>query len=69
MVMFHQLQLKYCPAFHSFKQFNIKAALVHHPVIQKEVDELLAKGAIEPSTDTADFCSNVFMVPNHVGGL
>ena len=36
------------PLFHNFKWFNIKAALVHHPFFQKEVDELLARVAIEP---------------------
>ena len=37
------------PLFCDFQRFNIKVAAAHHPVIQKEVDELLAKGAIEPS--------------------
>ena len=41
----------------------------HHPVIQKEVDELLAKGAIEPSSGGAGFYSNIFVVPKHTGGL
>ena len=41
----------------------------HHPVIQKEVDELLAKGAIEPSSGGARFYSSVFVVPKHTGGL
>ena len=27
--------------------FNTKAAMAHHPIFQKEVDELLAKGATE----------------------
>ena len=44
-------------------------AAAHHPVIQKEVDELLAKGAIEPSSGGAGFYSNVFVVPKHTGGL
>ena len=34
--------------FHNFKWFNIKTAMIHHPVIQKEADELLTKGATEP---------------------
>ena len=34
--------------FYNFKWFNIKAAMAHHPITKKEVDELLAKGAIEP---------------------
>ena len=29
------------------------------------MDELLAKGAIEPSTGGAGFCSNVFVTPEH----
>ena len=29
---------------------RIKAATAHHSVISKEVDEILAKGAIKPST-------------------
>ena len=39
-----------------------------HPIIQKEVDELLAKGAIEPSSGGASFYSSVFVVPMHTGG-
>ena len=34
-----------------------------------EVDELLAKGAIEPSSGGAGFYSSVFVVPKHTGGL
>ena len=49
MVWGHHLQLRCCPPlFHEFQHFNVKAAAAHHPVIQKEVDELLAKGAINP---------------------
>ena len=56
MVQGHHLQLRSClPLFHDFQHFNVKAAAAHHPVIQKEVDELLAKGAIEPSSGGADF--------------
>ena len=44
-------------------------AAAHHPVIQKEVDELLAKGAIEPSSGGAGFYSSMFVVPKHTGGL
>ena len=40
------------PSFH--KQFTIKAAVAHHFII-KEVDELLAKGATESSTDCTAF--------------
>ena len=35
--------------FHNFRHFNIKTATAHHSIIQQEVDELLAKGVIEPS--------------------
>ena len=41
----------------------MKAAAAHHPIIQKEVDELLSKGAIEPSSGGAGFYSSVFVVP------
>ena len=44
-------------------------AAAHHPVIQKEVDELLAKGAIKPSSGGAGFYSSMFVVPKHTGGL
>ena len=43
--------------------------MADHPVIQREVYELLAKGAIEPSTGVAGFYSNVFAVSKHTGGL
>ena len=44
----HHLQLRCCPSLLTdFKQFNTKDAMAHHPIMQKEVDELLAKGAIE----------------------
>ena len=33
------------------------------------MDELLAKCAIEPSTSSADFYSNIFVFPKHTGGL
>ena len=41
------------------------AALAHHPIFQKEANEVLAKGTIESSSDTggAGFYSNVFFVP------
>ena len=38
-------------------------------LFRKEVDELLAKGATEPSSDGAGFYSNVFVVPKRTGGL
>ena len=49
MVWGHHLQLRsHPPLFHNFQQFNVKVAAAHHLAIQKEVDELLDKGAIEP---------------------
>ena len=46
----HHHQLRCCPLlFCNYRQFNIKAALAHHPIIYREVDELLAKGTIDPS--------------------
>ena len=57
------------PLFHDFWHFNVKAAAAHHPVIQKEVNELLAKGAIEPFSGGAGFYSSMFVVPKHTGGL
>ena len=39
-----------------------EVAAGHHPIIQKEVDELLSKGAIEPSSGGAGFNSSVFVV-------
>ena len=69
MVLGH-LQLRSCPPlFCDFWHFNVKAAAAHHPVIQKEVDEFLAKGGIEPSSGGAGFYSSVFVVPKHTGGL
>ena len=44
-------------------------AAAHHPVIQREVDELLAKGTIEPSSGGAGFYSIMFVVPKYKGGL
>ena len=62
MVKGDHLQLRsFLPVFHNFKWFNIKAAMDHQPVIQKEVDELIAKGATEPST--------AFVIPKHTCGL
>ena len=70
MVWGHHLQLRSCPPlFHDFQHFNVKVAAAHHPVIQKEVDDLLAKGAIEPSSGGAGFYSGMFVVPEHTGGL
>ena len=70
MVWGHHLQLRsHPPLFRHFWHFNVMAAAAHHPVIQKEVDELLAKGAIEPSSGGAGFYSSMFVVPKHIGGL
>ena len=44
-------------------------AAAHLPIIQKEVDELLAKGVIEPSSGGAVFYSSMFVVPKCTGGL
>ena len=41
----------------------------HHPVFQKEVDELLAKGVIESLTGGAGLYTNVFISPKHTDGL
>ena len=69
MVKGHHLQLRsHPPLFCDFWHFNVKAAAAHHPVIE-EVDELLAKGAIEPSSGGAGFYSSMFVVPKHTGGL
>ena len=66
----HHLQLRsHPPLFLDFKQCSVKAAAAHHPIIQKEVDELLAKGFIEPSSGGAGFYSSAFVVPKHTGGF
>ena len=57
------------PCSVTFWHFDVKVSAAHHPVIQKEVDELLAKGAIEPSSGGAGFYSSVFVVPKCTGGL
>ena len=70
MVQGHHLQLWSCPPlFRNFWQFNFKVATTHSPIIQKEMDELLAKGAIKPSSGGAGFYSSMFVVPEHTGGL
>ena len=70
MVQGHHLQLRSCPPlFHNFWQLYVKAFAAHHPIIQKEVDELYAKGAIEPSSGDAGFYSSVFVAPKHTVGL
>ena len=70
MVQGHHLQLRSCPPlFHDFWHLNVKVAAAHRPVIQKDVDELLVKGAIEPSSSGAGFYSSMFGVPKCTGGL
>ena len=70
MVWGHHFQLiLYPPMFCNFQLFNVMVAATHHPIIQKEMDELLAKEVIEPSSSGAVFHSNVFVVPKHTGGL
>ena len=70
MVQGHHLQLwSHRPLFDNFQQFNVKAATIHHTIIQKEVDELLAKGVIEPSSGGAGFYSSMLLVPKHTGVL
>ena len=60
MVWGYHLQLRSHPSlFHNFGQFSVEAAVVYHPIIQKEVDELLAKGAVEPSSGGAGFLSSM----------
>ena len=54
--------LPFPPLFHNLWQFNVKVAAAHHPIIQKEVDELLSKGAVEPSSGGAGFYSSVFVI-------
>ena len=70
MVWGYHLQLRSCPPlFHNFWQFNVKAAAAHHPIIQKEMDELLSQGVIELSSGGAGFYSSMFVVPMLTGRL
>ena len=70
MVSSHHLKLRFGPLlFHNFCRFNIKSTPVHFSIIQKEVDELLAKGAIEPSSGGASVYANIFVVSKCMGGL
>ena len=70
MVQGHHLQLRSHPSlFHDFQHFNVRVAAAHHPVIQKAVDELVTKGAIEPSSHGAGFYCSMFVVPKCTGGL
>ena len=66
----HNLKLRCHPLlFCNYKQFNIKAAIAHHPVIQKDINKLLAKCATEPSASDAGFYLSMFVVPKHMGAL
>ena len=47
----------------------MKVARAHHPVIQKEVNDILGKDAIEPSSGGAGFYFNMFVVPKCSCGL
>ena len=70
MVQGHHLQLRSHPSlFPHFQQFRVKAAAAYYPIIQKEVDELPAKEAVEQSSGGAGFYSSVFVVPKHTGCL
>ena len=57
------------PLFCNFQLFIVKVAAAHHSIIQKKVDELLAKGVIKPPSGGAGFYSSVLVVPRHTGGL
>ena len=64
------LQLRsHPPLFHDFWHFNVKAAAAHHPVIQREVDELLSERGLEHSSGGAGFYSTMFVVPKHTGAF
>ena len=68
MVQGYHLQLRsHPPLFCDFWHLNVKVAAAHHPIIQREVDELLARGAIEPSSGGAGFYSSIFVVPKCTG--
>ena len=70
MVKGHHLQLRCHPSFFSnFRQFDINPAVAYHSIIQKEVDELLPKSAIQPSAGGTDFYCNVFVVPKYTDDL
>ena len=70
MVLGHHLQLQsHPPLFHNFWLFNVRVATAHYSIIQNVVDELPAKGAVEPSCGGAGFYSSIFVVPKHTGGL
>ena len=45
--------------------FNIEATLTLHPVIQMEVQDLIAQGAFKPLTGGVSFYSSMFVVHSH----
>ena len=63
----HYLQLKCHHSLSIIINCNIDAFAAHHPLIRKEVDNLLAKDTTKPSTGGAGFYSNVFVVPKCTG--
>ena len=70
MVQDHHLQLRSCPPLsHNFWQFNVKAAEACHPIFQKEVDKLLAKGGNRTIFWWCWFLFSVFVVPKCMTGL
>ena len=70
MVQGHHIQLRsHPPLLHDFQHFNVKVVAAHPPVIQRVVDELLAKGEIEPFSGGAGFYSSMFVVTKCTGGL
>ena len=68
MVKGHHLQLRcYPPLFHNYEWLNIKD---HHPLIQKKIDELLAKGSIKAYAGGAGIYSLIlFVVSKHTDGF
>ena len=65
----HHLLLRLPPLLHNFCQFNVKATAAHHSIIQKEVDDVLSNGVIEPFSGGAGYYSSMFVVPKCTGGL
>ena len=42
--------------------------MAHYPIIQKELDKLLAKDTTEPLNGGAGYYSTVFVIPKCIGG-
>ena len=60
MVKHHHLQFRcHVPLFYKSTWFNITAAMAHHPIIQKEGNELLPKGSIESWMGASGFYSTL----------